>query len=225
MWLVSGLLFVAVLAHFQTYFTKVETFGDNPAYIGAAKAIQHWDFRNATVQQFCGVSYLMAGVSLAHLSASASRLVICVATSLASVLLTLAPLGTVGRRFFRRAKPRLVRSLFSRRSRAAVHDTPVVLVLGRRQRALGHSFSLGRPGLPLFTPSGSSRSWELGWYCSIAMNSRKYSWARRSPPFSERYTLRHLPSTFTIPCISCTNTKRKTGSLSRRSAGPSALWS
>lgn len=87
LWLFSGVLFVAVIAHFQSYARAVDVFGDNYAYLKAANAIRHWDFRGVEVKQFWGLPYLIACVSWFHLSARTSLLAICIGLSLASVLL------------------------------------------------------------------------------------------------------------------------------------------
>ena len=87
LWLFSAFLFIVVLTHFQTYVGKVDTFGDNGSYLEAANAIRHWDFRGVAVKQFWGLPYLIACVSRFHISARSSLLLICIVSSLVSVLL------------------------------------------------------------------------------------------------------------------------------------------
>lgn len=87
LWLFAALLFVGVLTHFQTYAGKVDSFGDNGRYLEDANAIRHWDFRGVAVKQFWGLPYLIACVSWLHVSARSSLLLICMVSSLASVLL------------------------------------------------------------------------------------------------------------------------------------------
>src|SRR6204780_5843403 len=45
LWLFAAVLFAVVLIQFQTYASKVDTFGDNDSYLAAANAIRHWNFR------------------------------------------------------------------------------------------------------------------------------------------------------------------------------------
>src|SRR5439155_3107410 len=88
LWGLSCALFVAVILHFQSYSTKVDQFGDSSAYMAAARAIRHWDFRGVMVKQFWGVSYAAAGVSrLSGCSDRTALLMVCGVSSFASVLL------------------------------------------------------------------------------------------------------------------------------------------
>jgi hypothetical protein len=87
LWLFVASLFVVVLTRFQTYTAKVDAFGDNGPYLQAANAIRHWDFRGVTAKQFWGLPYLIAGVSRLHVPARSSLLLICIVSSLVSVLL------------------------------------------------------------------------------------------------------------------------------------------
>jgi len=87
LWLVAAVCFVVVINHFQPYSAMVDTFGDNGAYISAATAIQHWDFRGVHTKQGWGLSYLIAFFSWFHLSPHLSLLLIRMASSMASVLL------------------------------------------------------------------------------------------------------------------------------------------
>ena len=87
LWLIAAVVFIVVVNHFQTYGDKVSSFGDNAAYISAAAAIRHWDFRGVQTKQAWGLSYLIASLSAFHLSATSSLLLICAASSLGTVLL------------------------------------------------------------------------------------------------------------------------------------------
>src|ERR1700690_193452 len=82
LWLIAAVCFVVVVSHFQTYTARVDAFGDNGAYLTAAAAIQHWDFRAVQTKQFWGLPYLIACFSWLHLSARFSLLLICLASSL-----------------------------------------------------------------------------------------------------------------------------------------------
>src|SRR5215813_8392232 len=63
-------------------------FGDNPAYLGAASAIRQWQFSGAPVKQFWGLSYAIAAVSLVtHVPLTIALTIVCVATSVISVVL------------------------------------------------------------------------------------------------------------------------------------------
>src|SRR5579863_2886857 len=87
MWLLATVCFILVVNHFQSYLAKVDDFGDNGAYMSTAKAIQDWDFRGVHTKQFWGLSYAIACFAWLHLSARFSLLLICMASSLGSVLL------------------------------------------------------------------------------------------------------------------------------------------
>jgi len=87
LWLFGAVLFVLVLTHFQTYAGKVDDFGDNERYLQAANAIRQWDFRGVTVKQFWGLPYVIAGLSWLPISSRSSLVLICIASSLGSVLL------------------------------------------------------------------------------------------------------------------------------------------
>jgi glycosyl transferase family 87 len=88
LWVLSAVIFVIVISHFQSITTKVDTFGDNGAYLEAAHAIHNWNFQNVTVKQFWGLSYGIALLSFVpKLSDRTSLLLICSASSLVSVLL------------------------------------------------------------------------------------------------------------------------------------------
>ena len=87
LWLISGVCFIVVLTHFQSYSAKVVTFADNGEYISAARAIEHWDFRSTQTRQGWGLSYLIALFSTIHLSDRVSLVSISMAASLVSVLL------------------------------------------------------------------------------------------------------------------------------------------
>ena len=87
LWFLAAVLFVIVLTHFQSYAGKVDDFGDNGAYLRAANAIRHWDFRGVAVKQFWGLPYLIACLSWLPISARTCLLSICIVSSLVSVLL------------------------------------------------------------------------------------------------------------------------------------------
>lgn len=87
LWLLSGIVFIIVLSHFESYSAKVLAFADNTEYISAANAIRHWDFQNTHTRQGWGLSYLIALLSTAQLTYEASLLLISIGASLASVLL------------------------------------------------------------------------------------------------------------------------------------------
>jgi hypothetical protein len=76
-----------VLTHFQSYAAVVDSYGDNGSYLTAAYAIRHWDFRGVAVKQSWGLPYVIASVSWLPISARTSFLLICIVSSLASVLL------------------------------------------------------------------------------------------------------------------------------------------
>ena len=88
--LLSYLVFLVFLAFAGgSYWSLVGgEFGDNPAYLGAATAIRHWQFSGVAVKQFWGLPYAVAGLSLVtKLSLTTALAVVCITTSLASVVL------------------------------------------------------------------------------------------------------------------------------------------
>lgn len=87
LWLFAAVLFAVVLIQFQTYASKVDTFGDNDSYLAAANAIRHWNFRGMEVKVFWGLSYVMAGLSWLRVPPRSALLLICMFSSLISVLL------------------------------------------------------------------------------------------------------------------------------------------
>jgi hypothetical protein len=87
LWLLSLLCFFVVLTHFRSYTVEILKIGDNEQYISAAHAIQHWDFRSTQARQGWGVSYLIAFLSVFHLSDKVGLILISMASSLGSVLL------------------------------------------------------------------------------------------------------------------------------------------
>lgn len=87
LWLLGAACFLIVLTHFQSYSKTVADFGDNPPYISAAQAIRHWDLQRTETKQGWGFSYLIAALSTTGLSSQHSLLLICFASSLATVLL------------------------------------------------------------------------------------------------------------------------------------------
>ena len=87
MWLLSAVLFLATVCQFLSFTKKVDDFGDNGAYLLAAHSIHDWNFDNAPVKQFWGMSYVIAlASSLPFLSLRSALLLICGVCSLASVL-------------------------------------------------------------------------------------------------------------------------------------------
>ncbi len=86
-WIVISCLFVVTLVQFQTYTSKVDNFGDNGAYLVAASAIRHWDFHAAEVKLFWGLPYAIAGFSWLPVSPRTDLLLICLVSSLVSVML------------------------------------------------------------------------------------------------------------------------------------------
>jgi len=88
LWLLSVVLFVVVVSHFQQYALKVDNFADNGAYLDAARAIHDWNFKGVIVKQFWGLSYVVALLSfLPAVSLRVGLLLTCGACSLISVLL------------------------------------------------------------------------------------------------------------------------------------------
>jgi len=88
LWIISALLFVVVVSHFRPFMATVDDFGDNAAYLDAARAIHSWNFHNVTVKQFWGLSYAVALFSfLPGLSPRTILLLISAACSLITVLL------------------------------------------------------------------------------------------------------------------------------------------
>jgi hypothetical protein len=87
LWLFAAVLFAVVLIQFRNYASEVDTFGDNDAYLLAANAIRHWNFRGAAVKLFWGLPYVMAGLSWLRVPLRSALLLICMSSSLLSVLL------------------------------------------------------------------------------------------------------------------------------------------
>ncbi len=86
--LVSYLVFLAFLFFIGgSYWSLVGgKFGDNPDYLQAASAIRHWQFSGVTVQQFWGVSYAVAAVSMVtRVSEPTALVIVCVSASLVGV--------------------------------------------------------------------------------------------------------------------------------------------
>ena len=85
---VTGVLFVSVLALFHRFFVTVEGFGDNGAYIGITSAIRHWDFRGLDVKAFWGLPYVMASVSfLTRISDRNALLLVSYSAGFATIVL------------------------------------------------------------------------------------------------------------------------------------------
>jgi Glycosyltransferase family 87 len=100
LWLISAVCFLIVLSHFQSYWRTVGDFGDNGSYISAAQAIEHWDLKSSDTKQGWGLSYLIAILSISHLSDRVILLCISIAASLGSVLLVRSLWGTWIAAFF-----------------------------------------------------------------------------------------------------------------------------
>jgi glycosyl transferase family 87 len=63
-------------------------FGDNPAYLKPAAAIQHWQFAGVEVHQFWGASYATAFLStVTRIPLRPAFVILCVAASLAALML------------------------------------------------------------------------------------------------------------------------------------------
>ncbi len=88
LWILSAWIFAFTVFHFRSVNANLRAFGDNPAYLDAARAIHNWNFANVIVKQFWGLSYAIALFSfLPHISPYTALLLICMACSLLSVLL------------------------------------------------------------------------------------------------------------------------------------------
>jgi hypothetical protein len=87
LWFIAAVCFIIVLTRFESYGAKVIAFADNAEYISAAQAIQHWDLGSTQTRQGWGLSYLIALLSIFHLSDRVSLLLISMASSLGSILL------------------------------------------------------------------------------------------------------------------------------------------
>jgi len=86
-WLLTGVVFFAVLRHFQNYQQQIGGFGDDHNYLQAANAIRHWQISGAEVKQFWGLPYFVAAVSSVGISSRAGLVVVSLLSSLAAVLL------------------------------------------------------------------------------------------------------------------------------------------
>ena len=89
LWLIAAVVFILVIARFQSFWYMVETFADNKAYIGAAKwVLRHWDLADAAdIKQFWGLSYVIAGLSLLHIPLRYGFFFVCTGSSLGSMLM------------------------------------------------------------------------------------------------------------------------------------------
>jgi hypothetical protein len=88
LWLLTCIVFVTVIVHFENYASKVDNFGDNGDYMTAASGIGAGNFRDIRVKQFWGVSYVMAPLSfLFGSSQRISLLLVSAVSSLVSILL------------------------------------------------------------------------------------------------------------------------------------------
>jgi hypothetical protein len=98
-WLLPAVLFLTTVCQFLSFTRKVDDFGDNGAYLLAARGIHDWNFDNAPVKQFWGMSYVIALVSA--FSIASVRLVVDLRRcSLASVLCAYQLWGPLDRRIF-----------------------------------------------------------------------------------------------------------------------------
>src|SRR5271167_4429399 len=88
LWLVTCLVFVAGVGALRNYLDLVDNSGDCSAYMAVASAIRRWNFHGLMVKQFWGLPYAMAALScLTGVSDRTALLLICLASSLASVAL------------------------------------------------------------------------------------------------------------------------------------------
>lgn len=87
LWVIAAAVFILVIARFQSFWHMVETFADNKAYIGAAKALVSNFGSYADIKQFWGLPYAMVAISAFHVPLRFSLLFICMASSLAGMLL------------------------------------------------------------------------------------------------------------------------------------------
>src|SRR5690348_4389637 len=85
LWLIGAVCFLIVLSHFQSFGRTIGSFGDNGNYISAAQAIERWDLKSSSTKQGWGLSYLIAILSIFHLSDQVALLCISIAASLGSV--------------------------------------------------------------------------------------------------------------------------------------------
>lgn len=84
----SGIVFVSVMLLFHSFLAKVVNSGDNPAFLGIASAIRHWDFRGLNVKAFWGLPYTMAAVSsLTRISDRNALLLISYVTGFSTIVL------------------------------------------------------------------------------------------------------------------------------------------
>ncbi len=100
LWSAAALCFLIVLHQFQPYSQTVIDFGDNTAYVSAAQAIQHRALQGSNTKQGWGLSYLIAVLSITHLSDQASLLLISMASSVGSMLLVRSLWGSWIAAFF-----------------------------------------------------------------------------------------------------------------------------
>jgi hypothetical protein len=88
LWLATGVIFVVGIASLTNYFALVDNFGDSSAYMTVASDIRGWNFHGLAVKQFWGLPYAMAALSrLTGVSDRTALLLVCVAASLASVVI------------------------------------------------------------------------------------------------------------------------------------------
>lgn len=84
----TWLIFFLIVVPLKGFLPAVDSFGDNPGYISAADAIQHWDFRNADTKHFWGLPYITAALStVVPISTRTALLLICWSGNLATVAL------------------------------------------------------------------------------------------------------------------------------------------
>jgi hypothetical protein len=86
--LLTAVVFVFPIAVSRSYFSQVDNFGDNSAYMSVASAIRHWNFAGLQVEQFWGYPYVIAVVSLVfHVSERSALLFVSFVSSFLAVFL------------------------------------------------------------------------------------------------------------------------------------------
>ena len=92
---IGGVLFDVTQSAFNGWHTAVVSFGDNAAYLQAARAIREWNFHGIDIQHFMGYPYAIAAVSLAlHLPLELTLSLVAGVASLISTLLVASLFGT-----------------------------------------------------------------------------------------------------------------------------------
>jgi len=92
---IGGVLLDVTQSAFNGWHTAVASFGDNAAYLQAARAIREWNFHGIDIQHFIGYPYTIAAVSLAfHLPLDLTLSLVASVASLLSMLLVASLFGT-----------------------------------------------------------------------------------------------------------------------------------